>query len=244
MRLFCFENVASTNDVVIKLLDGGAEPMLGVVADEQTNGRGVRGGHWISPNSGNIYFSAALPVEIFASHSTGTFAQVFVLKFTVKLGAMVNLNVKWPNDIFLAGKKVGGVLLETCFAGNVLKRVVFGVGINVSTAPDLSSVSSVAYEATALKTHSQSITYQFVLETVIEAVEEAVDLYERRKYAQFIADNWNFFDMFYGKRVHVNSGGKIFSGNEAGVDVDGSLVLRLDTGKLLHFNSVSAKIIL
>ncbi|MDR2436362.1 MAG: biotin--[acetyl-CoA-carboxylase] ligase, partial [Puniceicoccales bacterium] len=207
-----------------------------------TKGRGFRGSHWASPNSGNIYFSAALPAEIFAPHPTGAFSQVFALKFIMKFGEMVNLSVKWPNDIFLAGKKVGGVLLETRFTGNVPKRAVFGVGINVSTAPDLSS--GTAYGATALKIHSQSITYQFVLGAVVEAVEEAVDLCGCGKHSRFIADNWSFFDMFHGKRINVSCGGRIFSGNEAGVDADGSLILRLDTGELLHFNSVSAKIIL
>jgi biotin-(acetyl-CoA carboxylase) ligase len=77
------------------------------------------------------------------------------------------------------------VLLETWFSGNVLKRTVFGVGINVSTAPVLSSVSDIAYEATPLEIHLESITYQFVLEAVIEAV----DSYGTGEYAEFIADN-------------------------------------------------------
>jgi BirA family biotin operon repressor/biotin-[acetyl-CoA-carboxylase] ligase len=244
VRLFCFENVASTNDEVVKLLGNGVEPMFCVIANKQTNGRGRCGSLWISQNPGNIYFSAALPVEIFVSRPMGVFAQVFVLKFIVKFGGMLHLSIKWPNDIFLAGKKVGGVLLETCFADKVLKRAVFGVGINVLTAPDLSNVSGIAYEATALKTRLQSVTYQFVLDAVIGAIEEAVNLYKYGKYTRFIANNWNFFDMLYGKWVNVSCGEKIFSGNESGVDANGNLVLRLDNGVLLRFDSASAKVVL
>jgi BirA family biotin operon repressor/biotin-[acetyl-CoA-carboxylase] ligase len=244
MQLFYFDSVDSTNDEVVKLLNCGTKPIFCAVANVQTSGRGRRGNHWLSQDPGNIYFSAALPTQRFPQNSIGVFPQIFILSLFLELKKTVHLSVKWPNDIFLAGKKVGGVLLETRFAGGVPERAVLGVGINISTAPNSSSIPDAAYEATALGVHLPSITRQFVLDSIIRAVEKAVDLCERNGHANFIADHWKNFDMLQSRRVSVDFAGEIFSGNAAGVDTSGRLILRLGGGERLCFDSAKAKIIL
>jgi BirA family biotin operon repressor/biotin-[acetyl-CoA-carboxylase] ligase len=244
MRIFYFENVFSTNDDAIRLLNGGMMPPFGVIAKGQTNGRGCHGKKWIGQDPGNIYFSAALPVEIFSANSLPMFTQTFVLSLLEKLEKIIHLNVKWPNDILFAGKKVGGVLVETCFSGKILRHAVLGVGINVASAPNLRDVPGATYEATALKIHLPSISRSFVLDNVIQAVIDTIDLHKHNVYAEFVANNWKIFDAFCHRQINVELNKTVFSGESLGLDACGRLVLRVNTKNNLSFDSANAKIIL
>lgn len=244
MRIFRFESVSSTNGEIVRLLNGGVTPPFGVIAGGQTNGRGCHGNKWIGQDPGNIYFSAALPVEIFSANSLPMFTQTFVLSLLVKLEKIIHLNVKWPNDILFAGKKVGGVLLETCFSEKTFKNAVLGIGINVASAPNLEDIPEAAYEATALGAHLPSISRSFVLDNVIQAVIDAIDLYKRGVYAEFVANNWKIFDAFCHRQINIRLGKTVFSGEALGVDASGKLVLRVNAKKKLSFDSANARIIL
>jgi BirA family biotin operon repressor/biotin-[acetyl-CoA-carboxylase] ligase len=242
--VFFFDSVISTNDEVVKLINYGLEPVFGVVTNRQTGGRGYHGNQWTSEDAENIYFSTALPVEIFAADEVSMFNQTFVLSFLEKLSLLIHLNVKWPNDIFFHGKKIGGALLETCYGGEAIKHAVFGVGINVASAPDLKNVPDGNYKAAALRDFLPSISYAFVLDKVIKAVADSIHLHEREAFSEFIANNWKNFDMLYHRQVKVKFNGKIFSGEALGIDPNGCFILHINGEKRMLFNSASAKIIL
>ncbi|MDR0595187.1 MAG: biotin--[acetyl-CoA-carboxylase] ligase [Puniceicoccales bacterium] len=244
MRVFFFDSVISTNDEVVKLLNCGLKPMFGVVANRQTGGRGCHGNQWMSEDVENIYFSTALPVEIFAANGISMFTQTFVLSFLEKLSTLIHLNVKWPNDIFFHGKKIGGALLETCFGGEAIKHAVFGVGINVASAPDLKNVPDGNYKAAALRDFLPSISYAFVLDKVVQSIADAVHLHEQGAFSEFIANNWKNFDMLHHRQVKVKFNGKIFNGEALGIDPSGCFILHIGEEGRMLFSSASAKIIL
>jgi BirA family biotin operon repressor/biotin-[acetyl-CoA-carboxylase] ligase len=193
---------------------------------------------------GNVYCSVALPSEIFSTQSPAMFSQTFILSFLERMEPAIHLNVKWPNDVFIDGKKVGGVLLEASFSGNVLKRAVLGVGINVVSAPGREAPLETAYEAAALQTYCPSLSLSSVLMEVIQAVEDGINLYKNGAQCEFIANNWKKFDMLHHRQVDVRFNGATFSGKILGVDSDGRLILRLNAGKRMFFESAEAKIIL
>jgi BirA family biotin operon repressor/biotin-[acetyl-CoA-carboxylase] ligase len=240
MRIFYFGSVGSTSDEAGRLLDSGIRPLFGVVAIEQSHGRGCHGSNWDSRCHGNIYFSVALPTEIFSLDSVQLFPQVFALNFAIGLGSVVHLSVKWPNDIFLAGEKVGGILLETALSDGILRRAICGVGLNVDAGPEL--IDS-PYGATFFKAHSKGISYALVLDAVIHSVENAISAYECGGYEELIAREWRNFDMLYGKLVRIRSGEGIYVGQAGGVDASGRLILRLSGGGAMFFNSANSKIV-
>lgn len=130
--LFRFETVDSTNDQALRQLATGSTPPFGVVADQQTAGRGRQGRSWISEATMGIYLTH---VELVAEVPTPlTLAPLAVgcgvADWLATLGLSVRL--KWPNDLRVERAKIGGVLCEVRS-----QALLVGVGVNWFTAPKL-----------------------------------------------------------------------------------------------------------
>lgn len=134
MKLLRFKRLGSTSTKAYQLAQQGAGEWTVVVADSQTKGRGRSGKVWESP-LGGLWFSVILrpPISPSMASQIQMFAAVAVLKVirtTVKGRGKVG--VKWPNDIIVGGRKLGGILVETKTVANTLLFAVIGVGINVN----------------------------------------------------------------------------------------------------------------
>lgn len=117
----------------------------------QSRGRGQRGNSWSSSAGANLTFSVVLCPGFLET------AQQFYLSKAVSLAVCdtvesfgVRPQVKWPNDIYIDGRKVAGILIENDLAGNFLSRSVVGIGINVNQTefdPALPNPTSLAVAA-------------------------------------------------------------------------------------------------
>ena len=136
-----FSTVGSTMDLLHQLAADGAEPGTVVVADEQTSGRGSRGRAWRSP-PGGLWLSALYRprapagVELLSLRVGLTIAEA-----VEALGPGLRVAIKWPNDLMLDDRKLGGVLCEARWQGEGLAWVVVGIGLNVTNAipPELAA---------------------------------------------------------------------------------------------------------
>ncbi len=104
-----------------------------IIAEKQTSGRGRRGRIWTSPFGTGLYFSIVLkpPLPVIALPRLTIVAGVSVALALEKLGVLVKL--KWPNDIMIGTRKVGGILSEMSMEGDEVEYVILGIGINVHT---------------------------------------------------------------------------------------------------------------
>ena len=112
------------------------EPCL-LVAEHQTQGRGRMGRSWQSGPSGSLTFSLGMPLELndWSGLSLAVGAAIAdALDPQPDEGSTPRLQIKWPNDLWLDGRKLGGILIETISAGTQ-RMVVIGVGLNVSELP-------------------------------------------------------------------------------------------------------------
>lgn len=130
--MFYYEEVSSTNDILREKAAGGAPEGCVVIAEAQTAGRGRRGKQWLSiPNKG-VYLSLLLRPRWPAAESPyiAFFAALAAARALegLNIGAV---RLKWPNDVLIDGKKIGGVLIEPRINHGLLEFVVVGVGINV-----------------------------------------------------------------------------------------------------------------
>lgn len=131
-RIVHHETTASTNDDVAALRDQGARERVAVVADEQGQGRGREGRTFASPRGG-LYVSLLLPVApASVPHAVVAFAALSVCE-AIEANAPVTCGIKWPNDIWIEGRKVAGILLE---AAGAERPVVIGIGVNVAATPE------------------------------------------------------------------------------------------------------------
>ncbi|MFT6389579.1 MAG: BirA family biotin operon repressor/biotin-[acetyl-CoA-carboxylase] ligase [Cellvibrionaceae bacterium] len=217
--------VDSTNDHALKkslsLREGKAYVCF---AEYQRKGRGRRGRQWVSPLACNIYCSFSWQFEEGAAVLEGLSLAVGVaVARVVERLAVGSVSLKWPNDILLEGKKLGGVLLEMTGDPAGRCQVVIGVGINVgmpeeqkidqpwiALGPLISGVSRVQLAA--------DITSQIV---------SLLSSYAKEGFAVYIAE-WQALDAFLGRRVRVVSGSQETIGVACGVAGNGALLLEVD----------------
>jgi len=119
----------STNRTLVGMVANGADPGTVVIASRQTAGRGQWGRPWQSP-AGGLYLSLALaPAVALERSSYFTLASSWGLATSlINLG--IPAQVKWPNDIIVRGKKLGGVLAEARTSGSLLGTLIVGLGLN------------------------------------------------------------------------------------------------------------------
>jgi len=127
-----FDRVESTLDVVHELAARGAVDGTLILAREQLAGRGTRGRTWHSPLGGLWLSLLCRPREPVAAEVMGIRVGLAVADALDSLGGLPPIRLKWPNDIVLNDRKLGGALCEARWQGGALAYVAVGVGINVT----------------------------------------------------------------------------------------------------------------
>jgi len=207
-----FEQLASTNDEAKRqALAGAAEGAL-IVARRQTAGRGRSGRVWSSPE-GNLYLSLLLRPE----RPPAEAAQLsFVAALAVAEAVEIPTQLKWPNDVLAAGRKLSGILLEG-FDG----ALVVGVGVNVAAAPE---------GATCLREHGSAASCDDVLEAFCGRF---LDWRGRWLAAGFapVRTAWLARAVGLGRPATARLGRETLEGVFADLDADGALLLDLGAGR-------------
>lgn len=131
MILHRYGDVSSTNDLVKEMADKGAPEWTTVVAQSQSAGRGRMGRPWHSPK-GNLYMSVLLRPKILPSELPRMSILSSLAVFMALYRNNASMNLRWPNDILLDGRKIAGVLLEGRTQSDRVDYVVLGMGINLN----------------------------------------------------------------------------------------------------------------
>jgi BirA family biotin operon repressor/biotin-[acetyl-CoA-carboxylase] ligase len=235
-RVIFFHTVDSTNDVALALAAGGDADGDIVIADRQTAGRGRLGRSWFSPPGSGLYVSIVLrPSSARADpqRATGllTLAAGLAVAEAIEAATGLRADIKWPNDLVAARRKLGGILAEAVgvergsAAGRVIARVVLGYGINVGSAaypPDL------ADRATSLEgVLGRPVDRATVCAETLAAVSGRYrDLLAGRFDA--ILDGWRSrASASFGARVTWRTPSGPGSGVTAGIDDRGALLVRV-----------------
>lgn len=214
--------VDSTNDIARALAEEGAPEGTAVLAIEQTGGRGRQGRGWISP-AGGLWLSIVLRPSLahdawpLIGFATGAGAAAAVETVT---GAKTQL--KWPNDLMLNERKVGGVLVES--SGDV---AIAGVGINANVLPEALPEGVRAGATTLLASLGRPVDLAALARAVLEQVERFYDLV--REGPEAVLDAWRARSFLTGRRVTV-AGAQMFEGVAEGIDRAGALLVRTASG--------------
>jgi BirA family transcriptional regulator, biotin operon repressor / biotin---[acetyl-CoA-carboxylase] ligase len=227
-----FEQTTSTNDVVEKLARDGVREGVVVFAESQTRGRGRLGRKWISPARRGLWFSILLRPNLRPQETTQlTVASATALRRAVFSQTRLPVEIKWPNDILIGGKKTAGILTEMSAELDRVRHVILGIGIDVNQEahefpPELRKT------ATSLKIENGESLSRAALAT---AVLRELDLeYSRICAGRFsdIAAEWMEHCATIGKDVAVQIGDRKIRGRAESLDDDGALILRTEHGRL------------
>jgi BirA family biotin operon repressor/biotin-[acetyl-CoA-carboxylase] ligase len=225
-RIHRVERTPSTQDVLHQLAAAGAAAGTVVIAGEQTGGRGSRGRAWASP-VGGLWMSVLLRPAVAPA------LEVLSLRVAIAVSTAIEavvpgiaLQLKWPNDLILADRKLGGILCEARWQGNSLGWVTVGVGVNVANGiPKALSTSAIA-----LATLVPGADPEALIEPIAAAITALGDCQghlTEAELASFRARDW-----LAGKRLR-----EPVTGTAGGVGRDGALLLRRDDGVLQEVRS-------
>lgn len=210
-----FEEVSSTNDVAKELALEGAPEWTIVVAEKQFNGRGRFGRKWVSPKGG-LWFSLVLrpKININEAFKLTSLTAVSIVN-TLEKDFQIKARIKWPNDIFVNGKKICGVLTETACTDQVLDYVIIGIGINVNNAPSSLPDEFKKNTTSLMAEKGEEIDTQCFLTKLLQQFE---GYYKDPGKLDRVIDEWKRLDSVLGEKVIVSEGNESFTG--AAVDVD------------------------
>ncbi|WP_457681658.1 biotin--[acetyl-CoA-carboxylase] ligase [Thermovibrio sp.] len=226
MKIEFLKEVDSTN---LYLKRVKYEPFLAVVAKKQTKGRGRRGRSWLSEEEKGLYFSMMFPPLKKNLTLTGPAFGYGVLRTLRKLSKEFYL--KWPNDVYIRGKKIAGILPE------LLKdRLIVGVGINLKYKEEELSILSVP--ATSL--YAEGIDFREE-ELIRELYKNLTKIYEELSLGKFKVEKVEKVCPLIGKEVKVIEGEKVYNATALGIDRDGALIVETE-GKVKRLFSAEVSI--
>jgi BirA family biotin operon repressor/biotin-[acetyl-CoA-carboxylase] ligase len=223
--------VDSTNVVLSRLSKEGALEGTVVVADAQTAGRGRLGKPWFSPPGVNLHLSVLLKPAI-PMHEARLFTLIGSLAVADTIEAEgATAQVKWPNDVLVADKKIAGVLAEVQAQDGRIEQVILGIGINLNI--DRADMDRLFGEAAAGATSLREVLGHEVDRAAFTArlLEKLEQRYFEFRSAgkEVLLNEWRSRS-FLGRRVSVREEGVQVEGIAMDIDEQGCLLVTLDDG--------------
>jgi BirA family biotin operon repressor/biotin-[acetyl-CoA-carboxylase] ligase len=208
-----------------------------VLADCQKKGRGRLGRGWVSPIGVNIYMSIILRPKIEPKEAT-------LITITAAVGCTIalrritgtNVTIKWPNDLIISCKKLGGILTEMKTDPDGKISAIIGIGINVNADIDVFP-PDVRKIATSVKNET-GIPYSRT-EIIAEILNEIDKWYRilKGRGKKLLLSEWQRLMSTLGREVKVTVGKETFTGLAESLDDKGMLILRLPTGEIKRINA-------
>ena len=240
--LTIFEVISSTNDEAKRKLDKvqNFEDSLAIFAERQEAGRGRSGKKWESPANLNIYLSFAWNSSLKPTELEGL-SLCTAVAISQNLKPLLNeeLKIKWPNDLFLSKKKVGGILVET-FSNKKRTGIVVGVGLNVLMSAQ--EQVSIDQDWTSLSLHfGKDFDRNLIAGLILESLFTLKSNFEAKGFS-FYKNDFEKLNLLKNKKCLVKFGGKTKNGFVDGITDNGELIFK-ENGEIynLRFGEVSLK---
>jgi len=225
-KIHYFKTLSSTMDVAMQLgMQGSCEGTI-VLAEAQRKGKGRLGREWFSPKYRGIYLSLVLKPRILPNQvSVLTLLAAVSICEAIKEVTGLNAQIKWPNDILIHNKKLGGILTEINAEMDEIHSVVIGIGINVNN-----DKKTLVCGATSLKEQRKESTNRIeLLQEILRRIEKNYLTFQE-KASQPIIEKWREYNITLGKRVRIFYHKEHIEGEAIDIDTDGGLLLRKDSG--------------
>lgn len=229
----------STNDELVSIAKNSNEPEGFVLyTDDQIRGKGQRGNVWVTEPHKNILMSVLLKPKFLTPKDQ------YFLNLVVGLAAIDllrnysegNLKLKWPNDVYLNEKKIGGILIENNLRGTVLESSIAGIGLNVNQKGFNISTATSLYLETGKENDRTEIMEKFLVYL------EHWYLRLKSSSQSIILGEYHKLMMWRGELRVFESDGEEFEGEILGIDSNGRLTINR-AGKLLNFGIKEVKFV-
>ena len=228
-----FQQTGSTNDLISSLGREGAEAGIVIFAEEQTAGRGRHGRRWHAEPRLGLWFSLLIRPDFPVAQWTRL---TLWIAYAVALGirecaGAPEIQLKWPNDLYVSGRKLAGILVETSLGKSPFAAA--GIGLNVNHpafSPPLDAT------ATSLRLETgQDLDRNALAAAILISLDRTFSLLP--SHFQEIVNWASAADFLRGRRVSATIGTAHHQGTAQGLDPEGALLIHTDSGVPLHLTS-------
>jgi len=235
-EIFFYETVGSTNTVASDLAEKTIEGAV-VIADSQQKGRGRLGRKWESPPGVNIYMSIILRPKIESKEATLiTIMAAVACATALRRVTGLHVTIKWPNDLMVSDKKIGGILSELKTDHGRIISAIVGIGMNVNVGID-AYPADVQEIATSVKNETgMSYSREVVISEILNEIDYWYKILNGMGKGILLLE-WQKLTSTLGREVKVTVGKETFTGLAESIDSEGMLILRLPSGMLKKINS-------
>jgi len=222
------DQINSTNSYLMSFSMDEIESGHVCLAEQQTAGRGRQGRDWVSPYGNNIYLS------IFWRFSSGlagisglSLAVGVILAKTLNQLGIMNIGLKWPNDILWCDRKLAGILIEVTGEQGGPSNVVVGIGLNSRMSNANGETIGQPWTDLATVTGGRLISRNLLAARIIEGLITGLIEFQASGFAPMV-EEWNRYDLHQGKLVELQSGPGRLVGIHRGVEKSGALLLEVE----------------
>jgi len=205
------------------------------LAEYQTAGRGRQGRRWVSSFGANLCFSLAWRFNCGPDGLSGlSLAVAVALAEGLSSLGLERPGLKWPNDLYIDGRKLSGILLEMSGEFSGASRVVIGVGVNVRAPSEIDE--SIDQPWIALdELLPEPVSRNHAAGVLIGSLAAAMLEFQKAGFAPFLA-RWQQMDVMSGKDVTLQQAQSVIEGRARGVDTTGALLIERE-GKVSRYLS-------
>jgi BirA family biotin operon repressor/biotin-[acetyl-CoA-carboxylase] ligase len=235
-----YETLDSTNKEAHRLLGKG--PVINgltIYARHQTDGRGQLGRPWISNPGKHLAMTIIyLPEQISPSALPTQSMKISlgIVNALKKIEPSIDPHIKWPNDVYVQGKKLCGILIENALSGSRVQHMIIGIGMNINEdqfPPEIPNAISL-FNLTGFENSPKQVAL-IIREEILAQLENKYDTW-KVDYDKYIFGN--------GKQYHFISGNKTFEAIVKGISNEGQLMLQTNDGEIRAFSSHEVKWVL
>jgi BirA family biotin operon repressor/biotin-[acetyl-CoA-carboxylase] ligase len=231
-NIYYKDTLASTNELAKELARQGVEEGTLVIAEEQGEGRGRRGRSWYSPRGQGLLFSLILRPPLQPAQAPQlTFLAAVAVAETLRKELGLEAGIKWPNDIYIRGRKVAGILTELSAELDRVNFVIMGIGVNVNT-PLEDFPPSLQEGATSLQAEAgRALSRAALLQKILLQIESWYKVFLQDGFPP-LRRRWKELAFVLGKEVQVIGPRETFSGLAVDVDEFGALLVQVGGGQV------------
>lgn len=238
-EIYYFPELKSTNIIAKeKALHGAEEIGEGtlIIAERQSAGKGRLGRKWFSP-AGGIWLSVILYPQLSPSYiSRITLMTAVAAVKACKICTQIKSQIKWPNDILINEKKVCGILTEMSAELDIINWVVVGIGINVNI-DHREFPEDIQENTISLKEVSgKEVLRVKLVQTFLQEFEKYYEILKRREFFSILKE-WKLYSHTLGRKIRVDTGEKIITGEAVDINEEGALILKKEDGELVEIFS-------
>lgn len=228
-NILYYEETDSTNEELHRLALGGAGQGTVVSAKRQTAGKGRRGREWESTEEDNIYMSVLLKPTFTAEKAPMlTLVMAYSVVLVLDKYGFEHVQIKWPNDLILSGKKVCGILTEMHLQEFEIDHVIVGVGINVNQK---NFSEELVDKATSLFLEcGKPVKKETMVSEITDTFMKLYDRFAEIGDLSFLQEAYNQRLVNREKEVRVLEPGHAYTAYALGIDPFGELIVRLQDG--------------